>query len=497
MKNALKLVGIVKKFPHVTALDNVDFELNYGEIHALLGENGAGKTTLVNIISGVYIPDEGEIYLEGRRVIIRSPKDAQKLGIVSVSQHPVLIDSLTVLENIALALGKNPHDKKFQENIRKVVNEFNIKINLDAKIWQLSATEKARVEIVKALMKNGKIYIFDEPTSLVGLKDRDNIMNIMKKLRDEGKAVLFITHKVDEVFEIADRVTVLRKGKKVLTKDVKEITKDELIIAMFGRYSEDLEYSRCRRYSNGLTPILKVDNIKVKDDLGKIAVDNVSLEVYQGEIVGIAGPVGSGQRELLEAIAGIRKVVSGKVYMFNIDVTNRDSKFIRKLGVAYIPDDRLSIGSALSLTVRDNLIMRDLDIYTNRIGIYVKSRFRNLEHILSKVGLSKELLEVPCADLSGGMIQRVILARELLNRDIRLIVASYPTSGLDHETTKLVHDMFIKFRDRGCGVIIASEDIEELLRLCDRILVMINGKIVYESRVDSLDIEKLRELLST
>ncbi len=493
---ALELRGIVKKFPHTVALDKVDFDLRYGEVHALLGENGAGKTTLVNIISGVYSADEGEIYLDGKRVFISSPRDAQKMGIVSVSQHPILVDSLTVLENLALALGRNPRDRKFLNEIESIIERFGMRVNLSKRVWQLSASEKARVEILKALLKDGKIYVFDEPTSLVGLKDRMIVLDIMRKLKETGKAVLFITHKVDEVFEIADRVTVLRKGKKIFTKKVSEVSKRELIEAMFGRYLEDSENKtlsniNLRRRNN----ILIIEDLYVKDDTGRLKVRNISLKVQEGEIVGILGPADSGQRELLEAIARVRDVESGRIIMFGKEITKMKSSDVRKLGVAYIPDDRLAVGSALSLTVRDNLIMRDLDIYTTKLGFY-KYNSKHLRNILTLVGLREDIIDVPCADLSGGMIQRVILARELLNRDVRLVLASYPTQGLDHETTKLVHDMFMSLRDKGCSIIFTSEDIDEILKLSDRIIVMVDGEIVYESNRDDVDVNELREMLA-
>ncbi|NPA69836.1 MAG: ATP-binding cassette domain-containing protein [Crenarchaeota archaeon] len=494
---ALELRGIVKKFPHTTALDKVDFDLRYGEVHALLGENGAGKTTLVNVISGVYSIDEGEIYLDGKRVLISSPRDAQKMGIVSVSQHPILVESLTVLENLALALERNPRDRKFRNEIRKVIERFGMRVDLSKKVWQLSASEKARVEILKALLRDGKIYIFDEPTSLVGLKDRDMILRIMRQLKESGKAVLFITHKVDEVFEIADRVTVLRKGKKIFTKKVSEVSKRELLEAMFGRYFEDSE-RKCSDNtlrSQEREIVLIVEKLYVKDDSNRLKVRDLSFNVREGEIVGIIGPADSGQRELLEAIARVRNIESGKIIMFGKDITRLRSSDVRKLGVAYIPDDRLSIGSALSLTVRENLIMRDLDIFTTKLGFY-KYDDKHLRNILTLVGLRDDIVDVPCADLSGGMIQRVILARELLNREIKLIIASYPTQGLDHETTKLIHDMFISLRDKGCSIVFTSEDIDEVLKLSDRIMVMVDGKVIYEANKQDVDVSELREMLA-
>ncbi|NPB00123.1 MAG: ATP-binding cassette domain-containing protein [Crenarchaeota archaeon] len=497
MKTALELRGIVKKFPHTVALDNVDFDLRYGEIHALLGENGAGKTTLVNIISGVYSADSGEIYLDGKRIVISSPRDAQKLGIVSVSQHPILVDSLTVLENLALALDMSPRDRKFVNELRKVIEGFGIRIDLGKRVWQLSASEKARVEIVKALLRDGKVYIFDEPTSLVGLKDRLTILRVMRQLKDSGKAVLFITHRVDEVFEIADRVTVLRKGKKILTKNVNEVSKSELLEAMFGKSLTDTDVRSMSRKerSSRRGEILIVDDLYVKDDTGRLKVKNISLKVYEGEILGIIGPADSGQRELMEAIARLRDVERGRIVIAGKEVTRLKSSDVRRLGVAYIPDDRLSTGSALTLSVKENLIMRDLDLYSTRLGFYKYDNDR-LRSMLLKVGLPEDILDVPCADLSGGMIQRVILARELLNRDVRLVLASYPTQGLDHETTKLVHDMFILLRDKGCSILFTSEDLDEILALSDRIIVMTDGKVVYESDRRDVDVNELREMLA-
>ena len=492
----LELKGITKKFPHVVALDNVDFNLKISEVHAILGENGAGKSTLVNIISGIYQPDFGEIIFEGRKVFFNSPRDALRHGIVYFQQNPILSEQLTVFENLVIWLDEKP-SKELRRRIENRLNEFEIKLDLDSKVYNLSISEKVRVELAKVVLRNGKIYIFDEPTSTIGLKDKELVYNIIRKLKSEGKSIIYITHKVDEVFEIADRVTVLRKGKKVFTKNVHEVTKSELINAMFEKTLSNEELKVETTKIDKSQVLLYIENVSIRDDVGKTIVRDVSLKIYPGEIVGIAGILGSGQKELFEAIVGLRKVEKGKIIFKGIDITNKSPKMIKELGISYIPDDRISIGTAQSLTVLHNLILRDLDKYIGLIKLSDKELKNELLQVLKIVNLPENIIDIPCADLSGGTIQKIILAREVFIRNTQLLIALYPTRGLDYETTKFIHSIFKQLKLNNCSVLFASEDINEIVSLSDRILVMCNGKIVQEFTRENLDINKIFELLIT
>ncbi len=488
----LELRGITKRFAHTVALDNVDFDLLKGEVHALLGENGAGKTTLVSIISGVYQPDSGQILLEGKPVTLKSPRDAYRRGIVLVPQHPALPESLTVYEALALFLDKSP-SRKLKTFIEERLRKFGIEVDLDKRISLLTPYEKVKVEIAKALVADAKIYIFDEATSLLGHGDRELLYKIIRTLCAEGRGVIYITHRIDEVFNIADRVTVLRKGRKVLTRRINEVTREELLEAMFGKKLEEYAGPRsASTHGEGLA----VENLTVQDDYGRLAVRNVTLSVKYGEIVTILAAPGAGHREFLEAIVGLRKPVSGRVKVNGIDVTGRDPSFIRRMGVAYIPDDRLGLGVAPGLAVKWNLVMRDLDKFTTKVGTFHKFLNDALVKVLEKVGLAPDVLPVPCAELSGGQIQRIITARELFLREVKVIVALNPFYGLDYETTSLLRKTLIDLRNSGCAILVATEDIEEAVKLGDRILVMREGKILKEFSGSTVSARELAKVLT-
>ncbi len=488
----LELKGITKKFIHTVALDHVDFTLEKGEVHALLGENGAGKTTLVNIISGVYQPDEGKIFLEGQQVTFRSPRDAYRKGIVLVPQHPALPESLTVFETLALFLDETP-SRALRRWVEDRLRMFNLNLDLDRRISRLTPYEKVKVEIAKALVANAKVYIFDEATSLLGYRDREWLYETVRKLAKEGRGIIYITHRIEEVFNIADRVTVLRKGRKVLTKSIHEVSREELLEAMFGK---KLQEQIVRKTSSGKEPILSVAGLTVLDDHGKVAVQEVSLQVRKGEIVTILAAPGSGHRELIEAVVGLRRPVKGQIIVDGVDVTGRDPGYLRKLGVAYIPDDRLGLGVAPGLWVKWNLIMRDLDKFTGKLGMFIRELDKVLKQVLTKVGLDSSILNVPCGELSGGMIQRVIAARELFIRDVKLVVALNPFYGLDYETCNVLRETFLIMRSAGCGVLIATEDVEEAAKLGDRILIMKEGKIVQEVASDKTEVRDLARALA-
>ncbi|MCD6113704.1 MAG: ABC transporter ATP-binding protein [Thermoprotei archaeon] len=496
---AVLMKGIVKQFPGVLALDHVDFEVKAGEIHGLLGENGAGKTTLMSILYGVYKADAGEIYIHGRKVNIRSPKDAIKLGIGMVPQHFKLVMAHTVVENVILGLkefGMVLRMKEAEKKIVELASTYGFKINPKAKIWQLSMGERQYVELLKALIRKANILILDEPTTVLTPQETRELFSTLKRMREEGKSIIFISHKLEEVKELCDRVTVLRKGRVVGTVDPKKVSLADLAKMMVGR-EVLFRIKKEPRKVVSEEPILKVKGLYALSDKGVMAVKNVSLEVYPGEILGIAGIAGSGQEELAEVITGMRKAEKGKVVIAGVDVTNTSPKKIFELGVAYIPESRIYVGTAPNLTIWENMIMRH-----HRYPPFVKNKIvLNLPYIFEfakkrakELNMMYSSIFAPARTLSGGNLQRLILARELAEtpgRKTRLIVAVYPTRGLDVGATEYVRKVLIEQRNRGVGVLLISEDLEEILMLSDRIAVIHNGEIMGVVKAEEANIEEI------
>ncbi|RLE90144.1 MAG: heme ABC transporter ATP-binding protein [Thermoprotei archaeon] len=491
----VKMQGITKRFPGVTANDHVDFELRAGEIHALLGENGAGKTTLMNILYGLYRPDEGEIYVGNRRVKIGSPKDAIKLGIAMVHQHFKLIESLTVAENIALCIEEYKffsHIQDVKKNIGELSEKYGLRIDPDARVWQLSAGEKQRVEILKALIRRAKILILDEPTSVLTPPEKRELFKILRRMAEEGCGIVFITHKLHEVMEVSDRVTVLRKGRVVATLQTSETNPKQLAKLMLGKEIPLRPITHTASLTYKEAPILEVRNLYVLNDRGSLAVKGVSFEVFAGEIFGIAGVSGNGQRELIEAITGLRKVKLGNIILMGEEVTNRTPKDIIERGVAFIPEDRLNMGIAQDLSISENLILKKYR-YTPFSG----HLFLNLDHInkwvdklIKEYNIITPSSRLPAGVLSGGNIQRLILARELSGNP-KLIVASNPTRGLDVAATNFVRSLLIEQKKRGVAVLLVSEDLEELLMLADRIAVIFEGKFMGVLPTSKADVNRI------
>ncbi len=490
MKVLLEVRGVTKRFPGVTALQNVDFQLYEGEIHALLGENGSGKTTLACVIYGIYIPDSGEIRLEGRRVIVDSPKKALQLGIAYVPQHPVLIESFTGLENIALHLGVRP-SAELEEKVREVIEEVGLKVDVRRRVWQMSVIERMRLELIKALIRKPKVLILDEASTAFTEVELKALHAFLKKYAKKGVGVIYITHKVSEVFEIADRVSVLRRGVKVGTFRVSEVTEADLIRHMFG--VEKVEEAPKRPVETKIKaekPVLEVGDLVVEDDFGVEAVKGVSFRIYKGEIVGIAGLAGSGQRELLEAIAGVRRAKKGVIKVMGIDVTKEDARERRRLGVTFIPEERIGVGVLPYMTILENLIVRnEFEIGGRLLLDYAKARQMAFKAI-QELGITPANPDLPAKCLSGGNMQKVIVARELLMpSDPKLVIALYPTRGLDVETANTVRRLFLRCRERGVSVLFTSEDLDELLAISDRIFVMSKGRIVREF-ITAVGVEK-------
>lgn len=501
---AVDMRGITKRFPGVLANENVDFQVRKGEIHALLGENGAGKSTLMSALCGLYQPDEGEIYLSmnGRlqRANIESPGDAIDLGIGMVHQHFKLVQTQTVAENIILGLKDIPfrlNTRQIEAEIDKLAKQYNIPVDPRAYIWQLSVGEQQRVEILKLLYRKADILILDEPTAVLTPQEASELGRILRGMAHEGKAIIFISHKLDEIMEFADRVTVLRDGKNVATVEVKDTSKAELARLMVGReVIFRVQKEECRRGA----PVLELNNVSVKNDKGLEALHGVSLCVHSGEIVGIAGVAGNGQRELAEVVTGLRKAESGEVKLRGAPMTNNPSiEYIRK-GVAHIPGDRLGMGLAGNLPVSDNLIMKSYRRPPIASGPFLRDNA--IGQFVGKLITSFQVLtpgpSTPARNLSGGNQQKAILAREITagktmttGSEVPLLIAVYPTRGLDVGAIETVRAELLDQRTQGAGLLLISEELEELIALSDRIAVLHGGEIMGIVDAEDADIEQL------
>lgn len=489
---SLQLVNICKSFSGVVANDRVCLEVKSGEVHALLGENGAGKTTLMNILYGIYYPDSGEIYINGKRVEIRSTRDAIRHGIGMVHQHFMLVQNHTVAENICLGLKGVPFfdtARKYSHKIRVLSEKFNLKVNPEAKIWQLSAGEQQRVEILKALIRGAQVLILDEPTSVLTPQEAKELFKTVKSLVSNGHSVIFISHKLEEVFEISDRVTVLRKGKVEGTRNIKETSRLELSRMMVGK---EIEFNFEKRTVESDRTVLEVKDLWVKNDRGLDTVRGISFKIKEGEILGIAGVSGNGQRELVEALTGLREIYKG-TYLIGNEVMNRkNAKAISERKVAHIPEERIKHGTVPNLSVYENVILRDYyrEPFSKRgflnfrfILDYSQSIVNNFSVQTSSLGASVKLL-------SGGNIQKLILGREISSKS-KIIIAAHPTYGLDIAATDFIRKLLIEKKNNGSSVLLVSEDLEEVLQISDKVIVMYDGRIMGEFRPEDVSLEDI------
>ncbi|MDW8360639.1 MAG: ABC transporter ATP-binding protein [Candidatus Caldarchaeum sp.] len=494
----VEMSDIVKRFPNVLANDKASFRLKRGEVHALLGENAAGKSTLMNVLYGLYRPDSGEIKIDGKRVEIKSPRDALKLGIGMVHQQFKLIPVHTVAENVILGLkelGFLINYRRVNRELEELIKSYGWKISPESKVWQLSAGEKQQVELLKALYRKARILILDEPTSVLTPQETVVLFQTLRKMASQGLGIVLITHKLDEVMSVSDRVTVMRAGKTVATKEVRETNTEELVELMIGRPLMKLSAEK-KKVSE--KPVLQASNLVVLNDKGLEAVRNVSFNLYGGEILGIAGVSGNGQQELLEAMAGLRRVVSGKITLNGVDITNKHPFEIIKLGVSYIPAEALRY-SAPDMTVEENLIMK---VYRNpefSNGFLIN--WRNVEQksadLVKAFKIVTPSTKNRVGNLSGGNVQRLVLARELgTNSNLRVILAAYPTRGLDIASTEAIHQELIKQSEKGVSILLVSEELEELITLSDRIMVMYRGIVVGVLQKDEFDIEKIGMMMT-
>ena len=477
---AVQLSGIVKRFPGVIANDGVDLIVRRGEIHCLLGENGAGKTTLMRILYGLYQPDEGEVLLHGQPIRIGSPKAALANHIGMVHQHFHLVPTLTVEENIVLGLseGTGPflQFKKTRQKIRRLAEEYGLQVDPGAKVWQLTVGQQQRVEILKALYRDADILIMDEPTSVLTPQEVDGLFGTLRTLVAAGLTVIFITHKLDEVMEISDRVTVLRKGKAVATVDTPETSKAELARLMVGR---EVIFNVEKKPPKLGEKILDVVDLHALNDRGLPALRGMSFDLYGGEILGVAGVSGNGQHELSEVLTGLRKATTGSATLDAHDLTDCSARAIADLGVAHVPTERIRVGTVPAMSVRENLILKSY-----RSPKFCKWSILNEKAAYENACKAMEEYEISAPDdgtavrnLSGGNIQRLVLARELSGSP-KFVVAAHPTYGLDVGATEQVREVLLEQRDRGAGILLISEDLDEVFQLSDRILVIYEGQVM-------------------
>ncbi|HEX2279549.1 MAG TPA: ABC transporter ATP-binding protein [Candidatus Tectomicrobia bacterium] len=484
--------GITKRFPGVLACDRIDLEVHPGEIHALLGENGAGKTTLMKTLYGLYQPDAGEIWVDSRRATIRSPRDAIRAGIGMVFQHFTLIPSLTVAENLALADPTAPtfvHRQALGSHIRELAARYRLRVEPDRPIWQLSVGEQQRVEILKLLYRRARILIFDEPTAVLTPQEVEPFLHGLQDLAAGGHAVIFITHKLPEALAVSQRITVLRHGRVVATPAPAHANPADLARAMIGR---ELPSPPGRRPTARGVVDLALTEVSAGDDRGRLALDRLSIEVQGGEIVGIAGVAGNGQQELAEVAVGLRRASAGAVHIRGVDVTNASPRAIGRRGVSYIPADRQGMGLVPSASVLDNLLLKVYRLPPIARGPLINYRAASAaaRRLLAAFQVSAPRLDAPAGVLSGGNQQRLLLAREL-SLHPTLLVACSPTHGLDVGAVQTTHSLLLEQRQRGCAILLISEDLDELLALADRIAVMYKGRIVGSVRPEEADVGSL------
>jgi len=496
LDHVVLMKSITKRFPGVIANDKADFDLRKGEVHALLGENGAGKSTLMNVLAGLYKAESGSMFVHGKQVNFGSPREAISAGIGMVHQHFMLVPSQSVTENILLGLSEprfRMRLSEFNKKVAEIAEQYGLHVDPDAKIWQLSVGEQQRVEILKMLYRGADVLIMDEPTAVLAPTEISELFNTLSSMTKQGKSIVFISHKLQEVMEISDRVTVLQKGKVTSNGiNTKDVTRADLARLMVGR--EVIFRVEKKVVQPGKT-VLDVKGIKAFNDKGIQSLNGVSLHVRQGEIVGMAGVAGNGQNELAEALAGLREVTEGSVSVNDKDVTNKPVKLGIRHGVSLIPADRTQVGTAPNLSVTDNVIMKNYDqspiskgwrVISSEADSYASDLKEAYDIVVPSINTSVRLL-------SGGNLQKVILAREI-SSEPKLMVAVQPTRGLDVGAIEGVQKLLLSQRESGAAILLISEELEELLTLSDRIYVIYEGEIMGE--INDGDIDKIGRMMT-
>ncbi len=480
---ALEMKNVSKRFGSVIANNNVNLTLYKGEILSLLGENGSGKTTLMNMISGIYFPDEGKILIDGEEVVIASPKDAFKYKIGMIHQHFKLVDVFSAGENIVLGIDDKKYNiKQVNSRVREIAERYGFDIDPEKKIHEMSVSEKQTVEIIKVLYRGADILILDEPTAVLTPQEITKLFAVLKKMREDGKSIIIITHKLNEVLEISDRVSILRKGEYVTTVDTKTTNEKQLTEYMVGK-KVDLKIERVKTDFN--LPLLELRDLCIKKDDGSTAIDGVNFYIRGGEILGVAGIAGCGQKELCEAIAGLRPLEQGVIMHKGESLVGLTPKQIIEKGVAmsFIPEDRLGMGLAPSFSITDNMMLKT---YADNKGPFVdrKSAKARAEALIKRLDIVTPSTETPVRRLSGGNVQKVLVGREI-EAGPNVIVTAYPVRGLDINSSYAIYDILNDEKKKGTGILFIGEDLDVMLALCDKIMVLCHGKnmgIVHASK---------------
>jgi len=493
----LEMRGITKRFPGVVANEDVDFTVLPGQVHTLLGENGAGKSTLVKILYGLYQPDEGSITFDGSPVNIDSPSVAIQTGIGMIHQHFMLVDTLTVAENVALGLGTPlslTNLQPIRRRIREVSEEFGLHVDPDAYIWQMAVGERQRAEIVKALYRNVRLLVLDEPTAVLTPPEVSDLFVTLRQLSSDGRGLVFISHKLNEVMEISDEITVLRDGKVSGRTTPEESSRESLAMMMVGR---PVEFTRTLAEQEPGDPKLEVKSLQVRGDREELAVRDVNIDVRAGEIVGIVGVSGNGQRELAEAIVGLRETESGEISIDGNLVKTPTPKQVRSMGLAYVPEERMKYGSIGEFTVAENLVLVDHDRPPIvRSGLLSLSSIdKRSKQLVSDYSIRTPNTSTLTRKLSGGNIQKVVIAREFSGNAEMLLVAQ-PTRGIDIGAAEYIHEQLLIQRSQGKAILLISEDLDEVMALSDRLVVMYEGSIMGRISREEATIEQVGLLMS-
>ncbi|MBP5177384.1 MAG: ABC transporter ATP-binding protein [Clostridia bacterium] len=488
---AIELKNISKYFfGKVIANKNVDLTLYKGEILALLGENGSGKTTLMNMISGIYAPDEGHIYIDGEEVSIRSPKDAFRYKIGMIHQHFKLVEVFTAAQNIVLGMkdGTRYSIKEINARVRDICEKYGFNIDPKKKIYDMSVSEKQTVEIIKVLYRGADILILDEPTAVLTPQETEKLFDILRKMKHDGKSIIIITHKLNEVLAISDRVSILRKGEYVGTVNTVDTSAKELTEMMVGKKIDlkidrpEVEFDR---------PLLEIRDLTINKDDGSRAIDDVSFYIRGGEILGVAGIAGCGQKELCEAIAGLRRIVCGHIMHKGESIIGLPAKVISEKGISmsFIPEDRLGMGFAPSFSITDNMMLKN---YGDKKGVFVdrKTARQKAVALIDRLGIITPSTETPVRRLSGGNVQKVLVGREIESGP-NVIITAYPVRGLDINSSYVIYDILNEEKKKGTGILFIGEDLDVMLALCDKIMVLCHGRVMGIVHADKTDKEQL------
>ncbi|WP_163195029.1 ABC transporter ATP-binding protein [Clostridium thermarum] len=472
----ISMKGITKVFGKVTANNNINLEVNNGEVHALLGENGAGKSTLMNILSGIYLPDRGSIFIDGKEVSFSSPKDAIKAKIGMIHQHFKLVDVMTGLENIMLGqkLGLFMNKNRIENKVKEIIERYSLDIDVNKRVYDMSVGEKQILEIIKVLYRGAKILVLDEPTTVFTPQETKKLFRIMNKMRQQGCAVIFISHKMDEVMEIADRITVLRKGETITTVNKKDTNPKHLAELMVG-HSVDLSIKRLDIQKGEKT--LEVKELKVYDKDGVQVIKDMTFDIKAGEILGVAGIVNSGQKELCEAIFGMQPIRSGQILFEGENLVGKTTREIIKKGISmsFIPEDRLGMGLVGSMDMVDNIMLKE---YHSQKGLFInkKPAVLKAKEIVKQLKIKTPGIHYPVKNLSGGNIQKILLGRELASQP-KVLIMAYPVRGLDVNTCHTIYNLINEQKAKGAAVLLIGEDLDVLIALSDRIMVVNRGEV--------------------